>query len=286
MNLKGKCSAVAVLGILLVFCFAFISGCAGEEASSGQPEEEKASEALAILKNEVSVSLAETLALAERTSDNLADADRNQTQVNAILDDSHKSLPWVESAAFINPAGIVVAIMPDSYSGLIGKDLSYQDIVKEGIEKRSPVISDYMLLEVAEKGVVLECPVFSEDGEFAGVVSLVIDPAKMIGPVAGEIKSVYEYSVMAIEPDGTILYDEDVAEIGNETFGNPVYRAFPGVIAAAESASSQPSGTYTYTFMADGSDKEVRKVAYWDTAGIIDKEWRLMVIRDLSVFIS
>ncbi|MBN1431994.1 MAG: PDC sensor domain-containing protein [Methanomicrobiaceae archaeon] len=280
MNLKGKCPAVAVLGILLVFCFVFISGCTGEETSPVHPEEEKASEALASLKNEVSVSLAETLALAERTSDNLADTDRNQTQVNAILDNSQKSLPWVESAAFINPAGIVVAIMPDSYSGLIGKDLSYQDIVKEGLEKRSPVISDYILLEVAEKGVVLECPVFSEDGEFAGVVSLVIDPAKMIRLPAEGIKSGYGFSVMAIEPDGTILYDEDVAEIGNATFGNPVYEAYPGVIAAAEAISLQPSGTYAYTFRATGSDEEVQKEAYWDTAGILDKEWRLMVIKE------
>lgn len=280
MSFRFVFSGTAAIALLLVFCFALVCGCTGNESPVGYPEEERVAEALQSLKSGVSSSLSQTLALAEETSEELTKIDRNQTEVNTILDESQKSLPWVESAAFIAPDGVVIAIMPDTFSGLVGVNLSYQNIVTEGLEKRSPVISDYMLLEEGEKGVVLEYPVFSEDGEFAGVVSLVIDPSKLIGPFAEEIWSEYGYSVMAIQPDGLILYDEDAGEIGNETFGNPLYEAYPGVIAAAEAASSQTSGTYSYTFKATGSDEEVQKQAFWDTAEILDKEWRLMVIKE------
>jgi len=282
MSFRFNRSATVVIAVLLVLCFALVCcGCTGDGTVAVDSGEEKASEALQSLKSGVSSSLSETLALAKDTSEELTTIDRNQMEVNDILDDSYKSLPWVESAAFINTAGVVVAIMPDTYSDLVGKDLSYQVIVKTGLTNQSPVMSDYMELEDGEKGIVLEYPVFSEDGEFAGLVSLVIDPAKLVGPCAEEIRSEYGYSVMVAQPDALILYDEDAGEIGNETFGNPMYEDYPEIIECAEIYSSQTSGTYSYVFKATGSDKEVQKQALWDTAEVLDKEWRLMVIKEL-----
>ncbi len=282
MTLNRVITAAAVL--VMVFCFALFCGCTGEESAPSVEKEDPAVKALASLKGGVSSSLLKTLALAEKTSWDLAEAGSNKTEAEAILGDSQERLPWIKSAAFIGPDGVVLAIMPESFGALDGVDLSYQDIVKEGLEKQSPVISGFEKLAINKTGVVLEHPVFSEEGNFSGLLSFVIDPAKIIESVIGENKT-DRYQVMVIQPDGLILYDEDAGEIGNETFGNPVYERYPGLITAAGAVSSSPSGTVSYNFTATGSDREVLKTAYWDTVEILDKEWRLVVIDEFSVFI-
>jgi hypothetical protein len=167
--------------------------------------------------------LSDTLALAEETSEALANIDRNQTGVNKILGKAQEKFSWIDSAIFISPTGVAVAIMPESYSDLIGADLSYQEIVQEALANRSPVMSDYMLLDEGVMGTLLEYPVYSEGWEYAGILSFTFTPAELIEPYAEDIKSKYGYSVLVAQPDGVILYDEDNEEIGSETFGNPVY---------------------------------------------------------------
>ncbi|WP_421909389.1 hypothetical protein [Methanolacinia petrolearia] len=128
--------------------------------------------------------------------------------MDGVLGDAQERSLWIDSAAFISPGGQVVAIMPESYSDLIGADLSYQDIVQEALATRSPVMLDYMLLDEGVMGTLLEYPIYSEDGEYAGIFSSAFTPAELIEPYAEDIKSKYGYSVMAAQPDGFILYDE------------------------------------------------------------------------------
>lgn len=282
MNLRGNIPAATVFVVLLAFCFALTTGCTDDEVTPYVPSEESlAFYELKTITANVSESFSVTLALAENTAGDLAKIDHNRTQMNTVLMDSQESLPWVDSAAFIDTSGVVIAIMPDSYSDLVGVDLSHQAIVQECLSNRSPVISDYMLLEEGEMGIVLEYPVFSEGGEFAGIVSFAIDPANVIEYALDGKKPGYMYSVMAAQPDGLILYDEDPEEIGSETFGNPEYEAYPSLIEFAEAYSSSPLGTYNYSFKATGSTEEVQKQAFWDTVEILDKEWRVMLIKEM-----
>ena len=282
MNLRGKIPVATASIVLLALCFTLTTGCTDDEVTPYVPSEESLTfYELKTITTNISESLSETLKLAENAAGDLAKADRNGTQVNAVLACSHDSLPWVDSAAFIDTSGVIVAIMPDSYSDLVGVDLSHQDIVQECLSNRSPVMSDYMLLEEGEMGIVLEYPLFSEESEFTGIVSLAIDPAKVIESALSGKKYGSMYSVMVAQPDGVILYDEDPEEIGNKTFGNPAYEAYPSLIAFAEAYSSNPSGTYNYTFKAAGSAEEVQKQAFWDTVVVLDKEWRVMLIKEM-----
>lgn len=285
MNFRDIFLNIGFIAVVLVFCCSFACGCTDtDNVSTAGPAGgggDDAAEALQYLESGVNSSLSDTLALAGETSGALADIDRNRTQVNVILGDAQERFSWIDSAAFISPGGQIVAIMPESYSDLVGVDLSYQEIVQEALANRSPVMSDYMLLDEGVMGTLLEYPVYSEDGEYAGILSFAFTPAELIEPYAEDIKSKYGYSVMAAQPDGIILYDEDPEEIGNETFGNPAYEAYPSLIAFAEEYSSSPSGTYNYTFKATGSADEVQKQAFWDTVEILDKEWRVMVIKEI-----
>ena len=283
MNFRDFFLNIGFIAVLLVFCCSFACGCTGTDNAStaGPAGGDDAAEALQYLESGVNSSLSDTVELAGETSRALADIDRNQTQVNGVLGDSQDRFSWIDSAAFISPGGQVVAIMPESYSDLVGVDLSYQEIVQEALANRSPVMSDYMLLDEGVMGTLLEYPVYSEDGEYAGILSFAFTPAELIEPYAEDIKSKYGYSVMAAQPDGIILYDEDPEEIGNETFGNPAYEAYPSLIAFAEEYSSSPLGTYNYTFKATGSADEVQKQVFWGTVEILDKEWRVMVIKEI-----
>ena len=281
MNFTERLSGIALIVIFAVFCFAFVCGCTGNTSAPESAVEEDATEALQYLKSGVNLSLSDTLALAEETSRALANIDRNQTGVNDILGEAQEKFTWIDSAIFISPTGVAVAAMPESYSELIGVDFSYQDIVQEALANRSPVMSDYMLLDEGVMGTLLEYPVYSEDGEYAGILSFAFTPAELIEPYAEDIKSKCGYSVMVAQPDGIILYNEDNEEIGKETFGNSTYEAYPSLIVFAEEYSSSPSGTYNYTFKATVSADEVQKKAFWDTVEILDKEWRVMVIKEI-----
>ena len=61
-------------------------------------------------------------------------------------------------------------------------------------------------------------------------------------------------------------------------FDDPLYKPFPQLLALGTLISREKKGSGSYDFMQEGSEKVVKKDAYWTTVGLHGTEWRLVVM--------
>ncbi len=210
-----------------------------------------------------------TAGLSGPAADEILDAVLNQNEV-------------VRTAITISRNGTVMAARPDSASGLIGSNLSYQSIVTKTFASRQPVLNGFVPLAEGGFAGLLEYPVFDDTGMMVGIASLSFQPVDLVRPAAQGVMEDTSFTVMVLQPDGEILYDPDPGEIGRNTLTDPLYTGFPEIQEVTRLASGNWSGSGTYLFAATGSNTIVKKETFWTTTGIHGTEWRLFIIRTVG----
>jgi len=196
----------------------------------------------------------------------------------SVLKVGTSSHPLILTMITFDANGTVLAAEPESVKGLVGQDLSGQEVVQRALAEKLPVMSGMFPLAEGGSGVVVEHPVMSADGKFLGVISTMFSPYDLIRPVAEDAANGTPYTLMVIETGGHILYDPDPFEVGKETFGDALYAQFPEIDRVARHAAANRSGYDTYSFYGTGSGAVVRKETFWSTVGLHGTEWRVMVI--------
>ena len=66
-------------------------------------------------------------------------------------------------------------------------------------------------------------------------------------------------------------------------FTDPLYQPFPKLIALGRRIAAEPSGTGFYSFFKEGTDRPVRKEAWWVSLTMHGMTWRLVSIHPASV---
>lgn len=189
--------------------------------------------------------------------------------------------PAVFSAITIDPSGTVVSAKPWDVQGLVGQNLVYQEAVEKALITRKPLMSDLFPLAQGCSGVVIEYPVFSDNGTFSGVVSTAFVPSDLVAPLVENATEGTSCSFMVVSPDGRILYDPDPEEVGRDTLNETLYADFPEIFEVMSQLSVDPSGHATYSIYDTGFGKVVKKECYWSTAGLHGTEWRVMIISNI-----
>ncbi len=207
-------------------------------------------------------------------------------QADAVLSDlyTNNSL-LIVNAATSDAKDILLAVQPSEYDSIIGEDISTQEQNIQMHQTMRPALSNLIPLVEGFPGVVLVAPVFDASGQFIGALSIVIQPYRLISPVAGELVNASPYAMWAMQLNGTLIYDPDPQQQGKNLFTDPLYinntdvQNFVRQVAADQSGY----GTYNYynTNLDDNSKIYVNKEAYWATVGIYRTEWRLVVWRSL-----
>jgi len=150
------------------------------------------------------------------------------------------------------------------------------------------MLSKQFLLVEGYNGTALAYPVFSPQGEFLGGISTIIEPDRLLNAVVApqlhfdidNRNNITDYSFWLMHLDGLIAYDRDASQIGKYLFKDPLYEPYPSLLALGEKMIAARSGHGYYSFqVTQGNRRVVTKESYWTTAGLHDREWRLIVTK-------
>ncbi len=209
------------------------------------------------------------------------------SQADDVLREVCAENPLIVNAATADAKDLLVAIQPTNYSSIIGKDISDQEQNVHMHLSMAPTMSDVIPLVEGFPGVVMVAPIFDGNDRFMGSLSLVIQPSELIRTsIAASPEGTSQYSMWAIQLNGTLIYDPDPTQQGKNLFTDPIYTDYPEVHAFTQQAIDSQTGYGTYQYyiknLDQASNQVVSKEGYWTTVGIYGSQWRLVVIHALN----
>jgi hypothetical protein len=219
----------------------------------------------------------------DRLDRNTADAaaalgptDMAGNETRAVLRNLSRVSPAAIDATAVSKDGVMLTVEPAEYRSAEGADISDQEQMRRLRTTQKPVMSGVFPTVEGVNATDLEHPVFAPDGRFNGSASLLFNPTVLLTIAVEEALEGRTAEIFVMDTDGLILYDRDAAEIGKYTFSDPLYAGNAELLALAERMRTEPEGTGSYTFAAEGSPAPVRKEIVWGSAGLHGTGWRVV----------
>jgi hypothetical protein len=262
--------------LVLAAALVFIPGCVQEQTDSKTAEMKLVA---GDLKTSINTGLAETREGLGNTSRVLSASGLSGDQAEKALADNLMKHPWAVSSLVVSRNGTVVTAVPRQHAGSIGSDLSLDPHFIAAKERKSPVVSPVFRLVEGFNGIVQSYPVVSPSGEYLGYVDITYPPEVFLGRYLETAMNGTSYEIWVAQSDGTQLYDVTAEEIGRNILSDPLY-ADPVLHQVLARIAREPSGTGSYTFYDRDWNRNITKIAVWDTAGIDGAEWRVVVTRE------
>lgn len=209
-------------------------------------------------------------------AENLTRAGFTSSDTRAILNELCEQHAYVVDCCTVDPSGRIVAVEPEAYQEYEGLNISDQEQVLRLHETHEPVLSLAFRAVEGFDAAALQWPIFAPDGELSGSVSMLIRPGSLLATlITPEVRG-FPIDVWVMQPDGLILYDPDVEEIGRNLFTDPLYQPFPELLALGAEIAADESGSGSYTFLGRGMSAAVEKSASWVTVGLHGTDWRVV----------
>lgn len=200
---------------------------------------------------------------------------------DSLLKGATASHPAILTMITYDGNGTVRAAEPENAKILLGQNLSDQDVVRVALSTKKPMMSDLFPLAQGGTGMSVAYPVYSPEGTFLGVASMVYVPYNLITPIVEHEINRTPYSFQVLQVGARILYDPDPGEVGRETFNETLYAKFPEIARVAGRMAENRTGYDTYSFYSTGFGRVVGKETFWSTVSLHNTEWRVMIIGEL-----
>ncbi len=198
-------------------------------------------------------------------------------EICKVLKECRLGRSYVIDSTFVDDKGVMKFIEPEIYKKLEGTDISSQDVVKEILKTKQPVMSNIIESVEGIKSVVFEVPVFSPKKEFIGFLSILTRIEVMIKFAAVQIEAGRGVKTWVMQKDGLIIYETDHRQIGLNLFTDPLYQNYPELLELGKRMVKEPSGQGMYTFLLHGKKDVVRKEASWRTLNFYGRDWIVVV---------
>ncbi len=153
---------------------------------------------------------------------------------------------YVVDCSTVDYNGKIVTVWPTTYHEFAGADISEQEQVMRLKETRRPVLSNVFMSVEGFAAVDMQWPVFNRPNELIGSVSLLIDQEQLFSSFAVPELQGQRLELMVMQKDGYILYDTDSSQIGRNTFTDPLYQDYTGLLALAQKVVADRAGVGTY----------------------------------------
>ena len=207
-------------------------------------------------------------------------------QARTVLSELVANNSLIVNAATADAKDVLVAVEPSSYSGIEGENIKAQEQNVRMHQTMRPALSNMIPLVEGFPGVVMVAPIFNVNEQLVGSLSIVVQPSRLVQQSIATASGAEQYSMWAMQQNGTLIYDPDPAQQGKNLLTDPIYAAYPEVQAFTRNVADQQSGFGSYQYYdtnLDNATKQVvNKEAYWTTVGIYGTEWRLVVWHTLG----
>ncbi|MDD1716783.1 MAG: cache domain-containing protein [Methanoregulaceae archaeon] len=203
-------------------------------------------------------------------------------EAESILNRTSKATPYVIDCITVDPKGIILAIEPEQYKGVIGENIGNQIHFVRLSRERIPVMSGMIPTVEGIPAVDIASPVFSTDGLFIGATTALISPGDLFADQMSGIQDRAGYDFSVMQTNGLIIYDTDAMQVGRVLFDDPFFEPYPSLIDFGRQVAASEAGYGMYSFLDRSHERNVTKQAYWSTAGIRGTEWRLVISKEVQ----
>jgi hypothetical protein len=182
----------------------------------------------------------------------------------------------------ITPEGVLCVIVPDTYKGSEGSDISKQEHIIKVKQTKKPVLSSAFAAVEGFQAIVLAYPVISASKELSGITAMVIRPESFLKNIITPVIEGVPVDIWVMQKDGVILYDYDTEEIGRNLFTDPLYQPYTESLKTAARIAEEKDGSATYNFLGRGLEKPVTNEAFWATIDTYGNEWKIVLIKPIG----
>ena len=192
----------------------------------------------------------------------------------ALIDMCRRST-FAHEFAFVTPEGLLQIAEPHIYHNLQGTDVSASAHIVRSFESLQPVLSKAYNTEGGMGVAAIVHPVVQDSLAIGGVFALFRPRTILARIIEPYIKSKW-FEIMVFETGGTVLYDQDAAEIGQNIFTDSLYLQFPEFQSAAREIVSVQRGDVSYRFFSAGTGIPVYRHAWWRSFSLYGTEWKIL----------
>jgi len=187
--------------------------------------------------------------------------------------DTHKD--EISVITRIDARGKILFTTP-SIKDVTGKDISYQQHIKEVMLTHKPVISDVFKAERGFDTVAVHVPVF-RGKDYDGTIGVLINFQIIAKRSLEQIRIGETGYAWMISRDGTELYCPVPGHTGKSVFEN--CKDFPSIIAMVRNMLEGKEGVTTYKFdkIKDISVKTIKKHAFYMPIRLANTYWSIVV---------
>jgi len=203
--------------------------------------------------------------------------------VRNILNGIHARHSFIVDCCIVDTNGIMVVVEPEEFKSFEGSDISDQTQVQKIHQTHKPLMSNAFMAIEEFQAVVIQYPIFSGVNEFIGSLSMLIRPDSMLVDIIKPIIKGLPLNIWVMQKDGIILYDRNEEEIGKNLFTDEMYKPYKNLLALGEEIIANDNGYGSYTFLSDTMTEPVEKMCFWETVGLYDMQWKLVLTSVLSV---
>jgi hypothetical protein len=202
---------------------------------------------------------------------------RSEDEIRELLTAILEKDKYIVEANFITLDGILRYIEPSDYKNFENSDISMQEHVIALRKDPKPEFSSAFTAVEGFLAVDLAYPVYDENEQLYGSVSVLIRPELLIEPLLRKSKVPDDYELWIMQTDGMIVYDQDTDEIGNMLFSDPAYAQYESLLALGRKIAANREGNGSYVYLAPGSDERTVKDVLWETIALHGREWRVVM---------
>jgi hypothetical protein len=185
-------------------------------------------------------------------------------------------------AVTITPDGRIAAVMPERYAAAVGADVGNESHNRQALRERRPLMTPVFRAVEGFDAVSIRRPVTDESGEFLGLVTVLVEPSRLLADHANRSLEGTNLTAWAIDTDGRLIYDRDPGDlVGRNMTTDPAFAEYPGLVTLVRRVMVEPAGSGSYAFTPTGGGPAVRKEAVWATAGLHGTGWRILVAREV-----
>ena len=206
-------------------------------------------------------------------------------EAEKILYDVFNDTPDAVLFYSFSPDGTIAEVSSGSYN------ISSLNLSLSGLPDLSgPLMHGPAMTEVIEYNgyYVFEIvfPVYDENREIIGGVGAVIDSFSFLERIINPEENTSGNTFTVMQTDGLILYDMDKRQVGANLFTDDIFSSFPNLRNLGVRFTTQSSGYGSYSYYPTGSSEggsPVKKLAYWDSAGLYGTKWRVIMFKGALV---
>jgi len=210
----------------------------------------------------------------KETSEKLSAYSLTGKEADKELQSLFEQNEYVYDCTTIDAKGIIKNVYPEKYEEVIGADISKQPQIVRLHKTHKPVVSEAINTVEGFLGFDFEHPIFNENGEFIGSLSVLTEPNFFDSVISQKVAN-FPVEMWIMQKDGTIIYDVNEEEIGRNLFTDEIYAPYKSLIKLAGEMSITPKGSGEYSFLDKKLDKTVEKKIIWATIAMHGTEFRL-----------